>query len=97
MSFSVKIDDCLNQFKQLSEVPDRVAKQAFKFFVDQTPIRSGNARRSTRLDDTTIVADYAYAERLDTGWSKQAPDGMSAPTEAEIERLMNKEINRIGK
>jgi hypothetical protein len=96
MGFSVDISAALKQFQQLKEVPQRVADDAYKFFVAHTPIRKGNARRSTRLEQTTIVADYPYAERLDNGYSKQAPNGMSEPTQAEIERLLQKEITRLG-
>ena len=96
MAFSVDISDSLKQFQQLKEVPQRVADGAFKFFVAHTPYRKGNARRSTRLEQTTIIADYPYAERLDDGYSKQAPDGMTAPTESEIDRLLQQEIKKIG-
>jgi hypothetical protein len=57
-----------------------IAKEAHDKFVAETPIRTGNARRKTRLQGKTIKADYAYAQRLDEGWSKQSPDGMSKPT-----------------
>ena len=50
-------------------------------FIAVTPIRSGNARKRTSLKQSSITADYSYAGRLekDSG-SKQAPEGMSAPT-----------------
>ena len=67
--------------KKLAQVP----KEAFTEFVKDTPIRSGNARRKTKLRGQTIVADYAYAKRLDEGYSKQSPDGMTKPTEAFIQ------------
>ena len=62
--------------KELAGVP----KQAYDFFKSKTPIRSGNARRKTRLQGSVIKADYPYAQRLDKGWSDQAPNGMSEPT-----------------
>ncbi len=68
--------------KKLAQVP----KEAFKEFVSDTPIRSGNARRKTKLKGQTIVADYPYAKRLDEGYSKQSPDGMTKPTEAFIKK-----------
>lgn len=68
--------------KKLAQVP----KEAFKEFVSDTPIRSGNARRKTKLKGKTIVADYPYAKRLDEGYSKQSPDGMTKPTEAFIKK-----------
>ena len=59
----------------------KLAAAAYKFFRDNTPIRSGNARRNTHLTQDTIQADYAYATRLDNGYSPQAPSGMSKPTD----------------
>ena len=46
-----------------------------------TPVDSGNARRNTKLSNDSILAQYPYAVRLDQGYSKQAPDGMSKPTD----------------
>ncbi len=68
--------------KQLNLVPN----EAYKEFVKQTPVRSGNARRRTKLTGKTINAAYNYAKKLDEGFSKQAPDGMSKPTEQFIEK-----------
>jgi|TARA_B110000977_G_scaffold28951_1_gene37418 hypothetical protein len=62
--------------KRLRVVP----KEAYDVFKEATPVRSGNARRKTRLQGTTIKADYPYAQRLDDGWSRQAPQGMVDPT-----------------
>lgn len=59
---------------------DRLPRATHAEFVRQTPIRSGNARRQTRLVGDTISADYPYASRLENGWSRQAPTGMSEPT-----------------
>lgn len=64
---------------QLSSV--KLANAAYKFFRDNTPIRSGNARRNTHLVRDTVEADYPYAQRLDNGYSPQAPAGMTKPTE----------------
>ena len=68
--------------KKLAQVP----KEAHKEFVENTPIRSGNARRKTRLQGKTINANYPYAKRLDEGLSKQSPEGMSKPTEDYIKQ-----------
>lgn len=70
--------------KELNELP----KEAKKEFVKNTPIKSGNARRSTRLNKDTIEANYPYAKRLDEGYSKQSPNGMTKPTEAFIKRRL---------
>lgn len=65
--------------KQLNEKV--VAQKAFTFFRAQTPIRTGRARRSTSLSGSDIQALYPYAQRLDQGYSPQAPNGMSRPTD----------------
>jgi hypothetical protein len=73
---------------------DGLSKLAYNEFVKQTPVRSGNARRRTKLQNDTIVADYPYAKRLDEGYSKQSPQGMSKPTEeyikTELDKIMRK-------
>ena len=57
-------------------------KQAHQEFVALTPIarvNGGNARRRTRLNNNIITADYPYATRLNDGYSRQAPQGMTDP------------------
>ena len=72
--------------------------KAYDFFKAKTPIRSGNARSRTSLKNkNTIDANYAYAKRLDEGYSKQAPQGMVEPTVKEIDRLIKIELKKIGK
>lgn len=70
--------------KKLDELP----KEAYKEFVKTTPIRTGNARRKTKLNKDTIEANYPYAKRLDEGYSSQAPKGMTKPTEDFIKKRM---------
>ena len=78
----------------LRDIIADVPKKSYDYFVAETPVKSGNARRSTRLRDTTIKADYAYAHRLDTGWSSQAPDGMVDPTIAYMEKLIADNVRK---
>jgi len=80
------VPNMLNRIKQkLANLP----QEAYKEFVSNTPVRSGNAKRSTRLKGNTIEANYAYAGVLDKGrhmtnrgmrGSNQAPRGMTKPT-----------------
>lgn len=72
------------QKRLLAELPNR----AHEFWVKKTPIRTGNARRKTVLRGNTIEANYPYAQRLDEGYSRQARDGMSEPTEKFIDRAL---------
>jgi len=89
-----EVEDMLNDLEDLSR---DVMKPAFKFYKKETPVRSGNARNQTKLKGQTINSDYAYAGRLDEGWSKQAPDGMTKPTIEEIDNLVDKEVRKIGR
>ena len=92
LKFNIKIDDQITpllkkQQKALAQLP----KKAYQHFVQETPIRSGNARRRTKLQGKKIIADYAYAQRLDEGYSKQSPEGMTKPTE----QFLIDEFNKI--
>jgi hypothetical protein len=72
---------------QLEQLPD----QAFEVWREATPVRTGNARRRTRLQGDVIRADYDYAVPLDRGSSRRAPEGMSRPTE----RFLRQALARI--
>lgn len=92
---SVKIDikdeisrSIQKKVKELRQVPQK----AYTFFRAVTPIRTGNARRNTILRKDTIVGAYPYAQRLDEGYSRQAPSGMTAPTEAFVKKTVDKII-----
>jgi hypothetical protein len=67
----------------------KLAEEALKVFKEETPIRSGNARRNTFLRGDEIQANYPYARRLDEGYSKQSPDGMTQPTIDHIQKYIN--------
>lgn len=69
-----------SNIKKIQRKLDKVPTEAHKVFVANTPIRSGNARRNTKLQKDTIQANYPYAKRLNEGWSKQFPKGMVEPT-----------------
>jgi hypothetical protein len=73
---------------------DQLPKEAYEHWRDITPVRSGNARRRTRLQGSKIKADYNYAVPLDKGWSKQAPQGMSKPTLEYIKKRIARHILR---
>jgi type IV secretory pathway VirB9-like protein len=75
--------------KKLEKLPQEVYQE----FVKNTPIRSGNARRKTKLrNKTEIVADYPYAQRLEDNWSSQTKGkGIIAPTE----KFMRRKLKQI--
>ena len=92
VNFEVKFNakTTLDQLKRVQTEVKKIPQDAYNYFVSITPIDTGNARRKTNLKGTTIEADYPYAERLDTGWSKQAPQGMVKPTERFIKDRVKK-------
>jgi hypothetical protein len=88
MSVTLTVNNITSSLKSIQRKLYLLPNEAFAEFVKDTPIRSGNARRKTKLSGNKIVADYAYAQKLDEGYSKQSPDGMTKPTEEFIKRRM---------
>lgn len=83
-----------NVKKELAGLP----KEALKVFIANTPIRSGNARRNTKLKSRNVInARYPYAQRLDEGYSKQSPDGMVKPTQEFIQKRLQQIAKRKGR
>ena len=91
MSITIK-DNITASLKRINKQINNLPKEAFSEFVKDTPKRSGNARRKTRLSGNKIVAGYNYAQKLDEGFSRQAPDGMTKPTEEFIKKRMTQII-----
>lgn len=73
----------------------QMPEEAYDYFRSITPKRSGNARRNTRLRGNTIDADYAYAQPLDSGSSKQAPRGMSEPTFEYLQDQLDDTVRKL--
>lgn len=95
IKLNVKVDNQIKGLlkKQKTQI-DQIPRKAFKVYEQNTPIRSGFARRNTKLARQRIIeANYPYAKRLDEGWSKQSPQGMTEPTlefiEKEFLRIMS--------
>lgn len=96
------ISDRLN--KVLNVLDDNhISQYAYKSFKDNTPVgdpnrwkskskpknyKPGNARRKTILRGNQIEANYPYAQRLEEGWSSQAPKGMTEPTLEDIRKYV---------
>lgn len=79
---AAKINDKITpMLTQIQRDLQQLPQEAYEYFRRQTPVSTGNARRNTRLSNDTIIADYQYAQRLDQGASRQAPQGMVEPTE----------------
>jgi len=81
--------------KKIQQDLNNLPSEVHKFFVSVTPKRTGNARSKTKLTNSNrkIQAQYPYAGRLDRGYSRQAPDGMSKPSK-EFMRQRIKQILR---
>lgn len=87
MSVRIKRNTITPKVHSINKQLDKLPRQAWDVFYKATPIKTGNARRNTKLvGNKTIVAKYPYAQRLDEGYSKQAPDGMVQPTLAFIKQ-----------
>lgn len=82
MKLSVQITNNITpalqkQQREILNLPEK----GYKEFVKNTPINKGNARRNTKLrNKKEIIADYPYAKKLNEGYSKQSPQGMTEPT-----------------
>lgn len=81
--------------ENLDEMPISVMKKLYPYYVNKTPIRSGNARNRTKLNKNTINSKYGYAGKLDEGWSKQAPKGFTEPSIDQLEKLIGNYIKRV--
>ena len=90
MSVTVK-NNTDKLFTRLLDLPEDLMQRSYTFLKSKTPIRSGNARKSTKLQkkNRVINSDYAYAGRLDEGWSKQAPKGFTDPTQKEMDKIVD--------
>jgi hypothetical protein len=101
MSVKLSVNTMSSSLKRIQKKLNNVPKEAYKEFVSVTPIKTGNAKRNTKLKGKTIEANYNYAKVLDKGrhmtsrgmrGSEQAPEGMSKPTTEFIKRTINKII-----
>lgn len=80
---------------ELEGIPTDLVQLGGNYFKSITPVRSGNARRRTSTQGDTIHADYPYAQRLDEGYSRQAPKGMTEPTIDYIDRELDRILRRM--
>ena len=96
---TVKFSIMNAQFKaklaDLAQIERAVMPQLYNFFEQHTPIDTGNARSHTVLSGNTIEANYPYAERLDEGYSQQAPAGMTEPTKEYAKKIIPPIVQQI--
>ena len=108
MTMKVDTTKLTIKLSQLEKVIDQSMPLIYNKFVQTTPIapvKGGNARASTSLQNRTINATYPYAGVLDAGrgfrdgqmrGSTQAPKGMSQPTIDYARQLIMDKIKNIG-
>lgn len=78
------------RLKDLDRAVGRIRDYAADEFRKTTPIRTGNARSKTSRIRKGVEAAYPYANRLNEGYSSQAPDGMTKPTVERIKEYVRK-------
>lgn len=95
----MKIDtrDFDNLIKEMEKIPAQAVQEAGVYFKNVTPVRTGNARNRTKtnIGAKAIEANYGYAGRLDEGYSRQAPQGMSDPTIARLDKIVDEMVRRL--
>ena len=79
-----------SMFETAKNLEQDLITEGHRYFKSITPIKTGNARRNTFKSADGIDANYPYAARLDEGYSRQAPRGMSDPTIAHMEQVFDK-------
>jgi hypothetical protein len=102
LNIKVNSGNLMKKLDQLEKDLNNLPKETYQEFKKNTPEKSGNAKRNTKLKGDSIVADYAYAGVLDKGrhmtnrgmrGSNQAPEGMTKPTVKFLEKRI-KEITK---
>jgi len=95
VAIKVDISDVEDLFTDMKTLPEDVMKKAYPELKKNTPVRSGNARRRTKLKGNEIRSDYAYAGRLDDGWSRQAPKGFTEPTIKKLPVILDRLVRKL--
>ena len=92
---TIKIQDKITpSLERIQKQLETVMPRAYQYFRSITPKDTGRAQSRTQLKGSTIHANYAYADRLDQGYSRQAPQGMTKPTDEFIKNLTDKIIRK---
>lgn len=85
--------------KKLDRAIENTFEETYEFFKNTTPKRKGNARRNTKInekhDGVVIEGNYPYAGKLDAGYSKQAPKGMTKPSLNKMRKVLKNELGKI--
>jgi len=78
-------------FRKIDKLVSRVSQDTLAKAISVTPVRSGRAKKSWRQikkgrRSFEVVNNVPYARRLDEGYSKQAPRGITRPASKAIAR-----------
>ena len=100
MGLRVDTREVDKMFEDLIDMDKDVMTDAFETFKENTAKDTGYARdKATKLKQKRknyyIHAQYGYAKRLDEGWSRNKPKGMTDPTTREIDDLVERYIKRV--
>lgn len=93
----VNKQDIRNLQKDITKAIDLTMADTYKFYINETPKRSGNARNNTKFNKrtNTISSNYDYSNKLDSGSSRQAPKGFTKPSLDYLEDKLTREFKRI--
>ncbi len=84
-----------SRMKKLSGLPSYLLKDALQITKENTPVASGYAKNNTIIQGNKIVSNYAYAGRLNEGYSSQAPEGFTKPTIEQLDDDTAKYVRKI--
>lgn len=87
------INKRMDELKKILD-ENTIAERAFPIFYKNTPKLTGNARQNTQVKKGEITAEYPYAQRLDQGWSKKSPQGMTKPTIDYIQKYIKTNVGK---
>lgn len=88
-----KVQSQINErLREIERDLEPLVHNATKEFKKVTPKRTGNAKRQTTKKGNSIDANYPYANRLNEGYSRQAPNGMTDPTIDYIREFVRKTL-----
>lgn len=90
----INLDQLRLKLNELARIESDIMPLAYRRFRALTPKKTGQARRRTRLIRNEIRAEYGYAAQLDSGTSRQRPEGMSEPTREYIKKLVQRWLQR---
>lgn len=83
--------------KEIDQTVRLISQDYFGLVKDKTPVKSGRAKRGWKIKKQNkfsyrVSNRVPYIGRLDEGYSKQAPRGMTRPAAGEVLRTSKRRI-----